>query len=95
MRDWLKGLDEQDRRVIGFDIATVEYGRPIGLPVCRPRGDGLFEVRSNLPGGRIARVLFATAERRLVLLHGFVMKAQKTPKADLELARKRMKEAGS
>lgn len=94
VRDWLQGLDVQDRRVIGFDIATVEFGWPIGMPVCRPMGDGLFEVRSNLPGGRIARVLFCTGAGQLVLLHGFIKKAQKTPKADLDLARTRKKEIG-
>ena len=92
VRDWLKDLDENDRRIIGFDIATVEYGWPIGMPTCRAMGDGLFEVRSSLTGKRIARVLFCTAGGKLVLLHGFIKKAQKTPKADLDLARKRMKE---
>ena len=92
VRDWLKDLDGADRKIIGFDIATVEYGWPIGMLTCRPMGDGLFEVRSNLPGKRIARVLFCTAGERLILLHGFVKKTQKTPKADLDLAKARMKE---
>ena len=92
VRDWLLDLDEEDRRVIGYDIATVEFGWPIGMPVCRPMGDGLFEVRSALPGGRIARVLFCTAAGRLVLLHGFVKKTQETPASELDLARKRKKE---
>lgn len=92
VRDWLKSLDEADRRIIGYDIATLEYGWPIGMPVCRPMGDGLFEVRSNLRDGRIARVLFATKKGVIVLLHGFVKKTQKTPMEELALARKRMKE---
>ena len=92
VREWLKRLDEQDRRVVGYDIATVEFGWPIGMPTCRPMGEGLFEVRSDLPGGRIARVLFCTKANRLVLLHGFVKKTQKTPKADLDRARQRKKE---
>lgn len=92
VRDWLLSLPAEDRRAIGYDIATVEYGWPIGMPVCRPMGGGLFEVRSSLPGGRIARVLFCTAQGRLVLLHGFVKKTQATPKADLDLAKARKKE---
>lgn len=92
VREWLKDLDEEDRKIIGQDIATVEYGWPIGMPTCRAMGDGLFEVRSSLNGRRIARVLFCTAGERLVLLHGFIKKAQKTPKADLDLAKKRKKE---
>jgi phage-related protein len=55
-------------------------------------GQGLWEVRSDLPQGRIARVLFCIHESRMVLLHAFVKKTQKTPDADLELAIKRKKE---
>ncbi|NJM35963.1 MAG: type II toxin-antitoxin system RelE/ParE family toxin [Rhodomicrobium sp.] len=91
-RDFLKGLDDDDRKIIGEDIATLEYGWPLGMPLCRPMGDGLFEVRSSLPGGRIARVLFCTRKGALVLLHGFLKKTARTPADDLALARKRMKE---
>lgn len=92
VRDWLKDLDDEDRKIIGQDIATVEYGWPIGMPTCRAMGDGLFEVRSSLTGKRIARVLFCTAEEKLVLLHGFIKKTKTTPKEDLALAKKRKKE---
>ncbi|MGC1872502.1 MAG: type II toxin-antitoxin system RelE/ParE family toxin [Acidobacteriaceae bacterium] len=90
VRDWLKGLEPvEDRKQIGVDIKTVEFGWPIGMPVCRPLGGGLYEVRSDLSGNKIARVLFyVDAEERMVLLHGFVKKTQKTPTADMELARK-------
>ncbi len=61
----------------------------MGMPVCRPLGNGLYEVRSNLSSNRIARVLFyIDVCNRMVLLHGFLKKTQKTPQADLELARK-------
>jgi len=92
VREWLKDLDDEDRKIIGQDIATVEYGWPIGMPTCRAMGDGLFEVRSSLTGKRIARVLFCTAEEKLVLLHGFIKKTKTTPKEDLALAKKRKKE---
>jgi len=62
------------------------------MPLCRAMGKGLWEVRSNLTGGRIARVLFCLHEGRMVLLHAFVKKTQKTPDTDLELAIKRKKE---
>jgi phage-related protein len=58
----------------------------------RGLGHGLWEVRSSLPQGRIARVLFCIAGGRMVLLHAFIKKAQKTPDSDLDLASKRMKE---
>jgi phage-related protein len=94
VREWLKELAPGDRKVIGFDIKTVEYGWPIGMPVCRAivSHKGLWEVRSHLPGGRIARMLFCIEASRLVLLHGFIKKSQQTPKPDLDLAAKRMKE---
>lgn len=90
VRDWLKELKPvEDRKQIGVDIQTVEFGWPIGMPVCRPLGDGLYEVRSDLSRNRIARVLFyIDRESRMVLLHGFIKKTQKTPTGDLELARR-------
>ncbi|MGB7189159.1 MAG: type II toxin-antitoxin system RelE/ParE family toxin [Acidobacteriaceae bacterium] len=97
VRNWLKSLEPvDDRKQIGVDIKTVEFGWPLGMPVCRPLGDGLYEVRSSLSGNRIARVLFfIDSAERMVLLHGFVKKTQKTPTGDMELARrnKRMYEA--
>jgi phage-related protein len=92
VRDWLLELSEADRRAVGFDIQTVEFGWPIGMPVCRPLGNGLYEVRSNLVDGRIGRTLFCIISNEMVLLHGFVKKTQKTPPAELALAIKRMKE---
>src|SRR5258705_2393821 len=92
VREWLKLLPEEDRKIIGEDIKDVEFSWPIGMPLCRALGKGLWEVRSDLRQGRIARVLFCIVESRMVLLHAFVKKTQKTPVADLELAMKRQKE---
>jgi phage-related protein len=90
VRVWLKSLTPiEDRKQIGIDIQTVEFGWPVGMPVCRPLGDGLYEVRSDLSQNRIARVLFyVDGMQRMVLLHGFVKKTQRTPKADIDLARR-------
>jgi phage-related protein len=92
VRDWLMDLSAEDRRMIGYDIATVEFGWPVGMPLCRPLGEGLWEVRSRLTHGKIARVVFCIAHGRMILLHGFVKKTQKMPKTDLDTARKRQKE---
>lgn len=73
---------------IGYDIQTVEFGWPVGMPVCGPVDDGLFEVRTSLAGHRSARVLFYIDRKaRMVLLHGLIKKTQRTPDADLALAR--------
>jgi len=92
VRDWLKGLDQADRKIVGDDIRLVEFGWPLGMPLCRALGLGLWEVRSDVTGGKIARVIFCVAKERMVLLHGFIKKSQKTPKSALDLARKRKKE---
>lgn len=92
VREWLKGLDRADRKIIGEDIKDVEFSWPIGMPLCRPLGKGLWEVRSELTQGRIARVLFCAHDGRMVLLHAFIKKTQKTPASDLDLATKRQKE---
>jgi phage-related protein len=97
VRQWLKAMESEERRLIGEDIKTVEFGWPVGMPTCRPLGEGLHEVRTNLPGNRIARVLFYVDKlQRMVLLHGFVKKTRTTPDADLNLARanKRRHERG-
>jgi phage-related protein len=92
VRDWLRGLDEADRNAIGQDLMRVQYRWPIGMPLCRPLGEGLWEVRTDLPSNRIARVLFALIEERIVALHGFIKKTRKTPPDDLALARRRKNE---
>ncbi len=89
VREWLRGLSPEDRKRIGEDVKTVEFGWPIGMPVCKPLGDGIYEVRTSLAQNRIARVLFYIDKKgRMILLHGFIKKTQKTPDEDLELARR-------
>jgi len=92
VREWLRELPTEDKRVVGFDVRRVQLGWPIGLPVCRPMSGGLFEVRSTLPSRREARLLFGFHEGRLIALHAFIKKAQRTPAADLDLARRRLKD---
>ena len=92
VREWLLSLSTEDRKSIGEDIKTVEYGWPVGMPICRPMNDGLYEVRTHLSDRRIARVFFCFYKEGMVLLHGFIKKQQKTPKQDLDLSRKRKKE---
>jgi len=91
VRDWLKSLPAADRKTIGEDIKDVEFSWPIGMPLCRHLGGGLWEVRSDLSLGRIARVIFCVRDGRMVLLHGFIKKTQKTPVADRDVATKRMR----
>ncbi len=97
VRDWLKSLTAADRKAIGADIKTVEFGWPVGMPVCRPLGARMYETRTNLASNRIARVLFYIDKfGRMVLLHGFIKKSQQISGEDLALARanKRKHEQG-
>ena len=91
VREWLLEIDAADRKVIGEDIKDVEFSWPIGMPLVRHLGHGIWEVRSSLAGGRIARVLFCIEPDCMVLLHGFMKKTQKTPQQEIDLAMKRMK----
>ena len=92
VRELVLGLTLEDRKLVGRDIQKVEFGWPLGMPYCRNLGNGLWEVRSDLTDGKVGRVIFCVARDRMVLLHGFVKKTQKTPPQDLRLALKRMKE---
>lgn len=92
VREWLRGLEEGDRRAIGLDLMRVQFGWPIGMPLVRSLKDGLWEVRSSLPSQRIARLVLCFHEETLIVLHGFIKKTQKTPADDLALAKRRMNE---
>ncbi len=91
VREWLRHLTKDEKKVIGADILTVQYAWPVGKPLVDNLNAGIWEVRSNL-GNRIARTLFAVIDQEIVLLHGFIKKTRATPKADLELAKKRKHE---
>ncbi|OEZ83309.1 hypothetical protein JAB6_28850 [Janthinobacterium sp. HH104] len=92
VRDWLKSLPIEERHVIGQDLMHAQWRWPVSMPLCRHLGQGLSEVRSSLPGNRIARVLICHHGDCLVALHGFIKKTRATPDDDLALARKRYKE---
>ena len=85
MREWLKDLPKDERRIIGEDIMTVQFRWPLGMPLVDNLGSGIWEVRSKLPT-RIARTLFFVHEGEIVLLHGFIKKTRKTPQEDRALA---------
>ena len=92
VRDWLKTLPIKERHAIGTDLLRAQWRWPVGMPLCRPLRDGLFEIRTDLPSGRTARVLICPYQGHLVALHGFIKKTRTTPDDDLNLARKRKKE---
>jgi len=89
VRDWLKGLDRENRKIIGEDIKTLEFGWPVGMPLARKLSDDLWELRSKFPQG-IARTIFTIYEKKIVLLHGFIKKSQKTPTKEQSIAKRRL-----
>lgn len=93
VREWLLSLTAADRKAIGDDIRTAEFGWPVGMPLCRPitGSEGLWEIRTSLEGGRIARVIFCVHEAHMALLHGFIKKSRKTPARELAVAIRRRK----
>ncbi|SRR5258706_15887727 len=88
VRRWLRELPKEEKKIIGTDILTVQYAWPAGKPLVNSMGNGIWEVRSRLKD-RIARTLFIVVDEEIVLLHGFIKKTQRSPKEDLDLAKKR------
>jgi phage-related protein len=93
VREWLKALPVEDRKIIGDDLKTAQYGWPLGMPLIRKLETGLWEVRCRLQD-RIARVIFTVEGDTMVLLHGFIKKSQRTPLQDMQLARQRLQSLG-
>lgn len=91
VRLWLRALSATDKKTIGEDVKTVQFGWPLGMPLVAHLGGDIWEVRVKLES-RIARILFALEGNIMVLLHGFIKKQQKTPKPDLDLAKERLKQ---
>jgi phage-related protein len=92
VRDWLKALDRSDRLEIGADLRRLQFRWRVGMPLCRPMGGGLWEVRTNLQGRRIARVFICFDGGVAYALHAFLKTTRTTPDEELALARMRMKE---
>jgi len=89
VRDWLKGLDRENRKSIGEDIKTVQFRWPVGMPLTRKMADNLWELRSHVSSG-IARIFYTVHAKKIVLLHGFLKKAKKTPANELSVAKRRL-----
>jgi phage-related protein len=89
VREWLKDMEKEDRKLIGEDILLVQFRWPLGMPLVRKMETNLWEVRSKLQNGNISRVFFTIFKSEMILLHGIIKKSQKTPKKDIELARSR------
>jgi phage-related protein len=92
VREWLLELPKVDRRIVGAGLKDLEFGWPIGMPLCRALGGGLFELRVSLRSRRTARVMICLHDGELFVLHGFIKKTQKTPESDLRLARSRKRQ---
>src|SRR5260370_33405395 len=95
VREWLNELSREDKRAIGRDIAKVQYGWPMGLPLCRPLSGGLWEVRAALPGRREARVFFGVHGGVLIALTPMSKKTQATQEVPLTMTRRRCSEVQS
>lgn len=89
VRIWLRQMSQKNRKTIGEDIKTLQFGWPVGMPLARKMGENLWELRSDVSSG-IARTFFSIFEEHIVLLHGFVKKSKKTPPKELALAKRRL-----
>ena len=92
VREWLRALETDYKKSIGEDIKLIQFRWPLGMPLVRKMETDLWEARSNLTHGNISRVFFTISGSQMILLHGFIKKAQKTPKKEIDLARRRKNE---
>jgi phage-related protein len=91
VREWPKELPEEERQTIGKDLLRAQWRWPVGMPLCRAMRSGLWEIRTDLPTKRTARVLLFVYREHPVA-HRFIKKTRTTPDEDLALAPKRKKE---
>lgn len=91
VRDWLRTLPNAHKRALGEAIFALELEGPdLGMPFSRAMGKGLYELRVSCQD-IIYRVFYGFVDGKVILLvHGVIKKSQKTPKKDLDLARKRL-----
>jgi len=88
VKDWLLSLAAEDRKIVGRDIAIVEFGWPIGKPACHPIRDGVREVRSTIKRGKVeARTYFAIEGDMMILLQGHEGKSGQDREIALALKR--------
>lgn len=88
-KDFILSLDERMR---AKTVRTIELlgknGTALKMPYSKHLVDGIFEIRTKV-GSDISRVLyFFVIGRKIVLTNGFIKKTQKTPKNEIELAKK-------
>lgn len=97
VKEWIRSFSKEDQRILGRDLQTVQEGFPLGLPLCRSLGNALWEIRSTLTGRIEARMIFYFDNplQSVVVLHGFIKKARKTPKSEIDLALRRKRESES
>lgn len=91
VREWLKALTKKDKKALGHDLMVLQFNWPLGMPLVKSLGKGLWELRSTL-SDRIARIIFVQKKDKIILLHAFIKKTQKTPSNEIEIALKRLKE---
>jgi phage-related protein len=90
VREWLRSLQAEARKTIGRDIQDVQWRWPISRPLVDGLGAGLYEVRTTCERTEY-RVLFCIEDSTMYLLHGFVKKSRRTPRTEVDLARRRQK----
>jgi phage-related protein len=91
VRKLLQSLKDKDKKIVGEDIKTLQYGWPIGMPLSKKVDTDLWEIRSKLDD-HILRIFFSVIGTTMVLLHGFEKKSNKTPLSEIQTARKRVEQ---
>ena len=89
--EFIMKLPQEDRKKIGHAIKAIEFGWPIGRPVCAKLRGNIWECRVLISDNRQARVLFSPFENKMIALHAIIKKQGPVPKKEIEIAEKRLK----
>jgi len=91
--EFISSLDEKTQEKFIFKKGLLEhFGPQLRQPHTDKIGDGIFELRFKGEEGQIRLLFFFFYEKKIILLHGFVKKTQKTPRIEIKIAKQRKKE---
>ncbi|GHS89825.1 toxin RelE [Campylobacterota bacterium] len=93
VEEWLDGLSNEARAEIAWTLNLLkQHGIMLKKPYVAPIGEKMFEVRAKDSNGIYRILYFAHIDKTFMMLHGFTKKTAKTPRKDIEIAKKRMRE---
>lgn len=93
VEEWILNMPSGIRaRYYAISNRMKVQGPNLGMPYVRPMGEGIYKIRAKGAEGQ-GRVFYCTIKgKTIIMLHGFIKKTPATPKHELDVARRRMRE---